>query len=50
MYAIPDIVRFDKIKSSKEIGIQKASSEKGEELAKQAIKGTIAAMLNLKEK
>ena len=50
MYAIPYIVRFNKVYSSKEPGIQKASFEKGRELATQAINGTISTikdMLNI---
>ena len=50
MYALPNIVRFDKVKSSSEIGIQKSSSHKGKELANQSIMGvvnTISEMLLL---
>ena len=51
MYAIPYVVRFNKVHSSNEIGIQKASFEKGRQLATEAISGTIATvkdMLDLK--
>jgi creatinine amidohydrolase len=51
MYAIPYVVRFNKVHSSNEIGIQKASFEKGRQLAAEAISGTIATvkdMLDLK--
>lgn len=47
MYAIPYIVRFDKVYSSKELGIQKASFEKGRQLATQAISGTIATVKDM---
>ena len=47
MYAIPYIVRFNKVYSSKESGIQKASFEKGRELAAQAINGTISTIKDM---
>ena len=41
MYALPNIVRLDKLQSSNEIGIQKSSSRKGEKLAIQSINGVV---------
>ena len=41
MYALPNIVRLDKLQSSNEIGIQKSSAEKGEKLAIQSINGVV---------
>ena len=47
MYAIPESVRFEKLKSSKEIGVNKASASKGEKLAKEAITQTIQTINNM---
>ena len=47
MYAIPESVRFEKLKSSKEIGVNKASASKGEKLAKEAITQTIQTIKNM---
>ncbi len=41
MYALPHIVRMDKVQSSNEIGIQKSSSDKGEKLSIQSINGVV---------
>ena len=47
MYAIPESVRFEKLKSSKEIGVNKDSASKGEKLAKEAITQTIQTIKNM---
>ena len=41
MYALPNIVRLDKLQSSNEIGIQKSSSDKGKKLAIKSINGVV---------
>ena len=49
MYAIPESVRFEKLKSSKETGVNKASVSKGEKLAKKAIAETIQTIKKMTE-
>ena len=41
LYALPNIVRLDKLQSSNEIGIQKSSSDKGKKLAIKSINGVV---------
>ena len=47
MYAIPQVVRFNKVYSSNEIGIKKASFENGRQLESEAIRNTITTVKDM---